>query len=196
MMHRSSTAIRILVSIVLSLLLAVPDAIRSALAETPAPAGLNLVIVEGDGAINNVKQRTAREPVVQVEDENRRPIAGAAVLFTLPDGGPSGVFANGSRTLTVMTDAQGRAAAKGLRLNDISGKLQIKVEASYQGASTSATITQTNAALATAATGGTIPGKFISIALAVGAAVAAVVVVTTQDNEPVSPNKPPTGQGR
>ena len=195
-MHRSSTAIRILVSIVLSLLLAVPDAIRSALAETPAPAGLNLVIVEGDGAINNVKQRTAREPVVQVEDENRRPIAGAAVLFTLPDGGPSGVFANGSRTLTVMTDAQGRAAAKGLRLNDISGKLQIKVEASYQGASTSATITQTNAALATAATGGTIPGKFISIALAVGAAVAAVVVVTTQDNEPVSPNKPPTGQGR
>ncbi|MCX6624029.1 MAG: hypothetical protein NTY38_23795, partial [Acidobacteria bacterium] len=33
------------------------------------PAGgagkLNLVIVEGDGAINNVKQRVAREPIVQ-----------------------------------------------------------------------------------------------------------------------------------
>jgi hypothetical protein len=185
-----------LVSIVLALLLAVPDAIRSALAETPAPAGLNLVIVEGDGAINNVKQRTAREPVVQVEDENHRPIAGAAVLFTLPDGGPSGVFADGARTLKVMTDANGRAAAKGLRLNDVSGKFQIKVEASYQGTSTSATITQTNAALAAAATSGTIPGKFISIALAVGAAVAAVVVVTTQDKEPASPNRFPTGQGK
>ena len=196
MMHRSSTAVRILVSIVLVLLLAVPDAIRSALAETPAPAGLNLVIVEGDGAINNVKQRTAREPVVQVEDENHRPIAGAAVLFTLPDGGPSGVFADGARTLKVMTDANGRAAAKGLRLNDVSGKFQIKVEASYQGTSTSATITQTNAALAAATTSGTIPGKFISIALAVGAAVAAVVVVTTQDKEPASPNRFPTGQGK
>ena len=35
-------------------------------------------VVEGDGAINNIRQRTAREPIVQVEDENHKPVAGAA----------------------------------------------------------------------------------------------------------------------
>jgi hypothetical protein len=181
--------VRILISFILAFLLAVPDAVRSARAETPAPATLNIVIVEGDGAINNVKQRTAREPVVQVEDENRRPIAGAAVLFTLPDGGPSGMFANGAKTLRVVTDANGRAVAKGLRLNNVSGQFQIKVEASYQGANASATITQTNAALTAGATAGSTTGQILSVVLAVGAAVAAVVVVSTLDKEPASPNR-------
>ena len=48
-------------------------------------AKLNLVIVEGEGAINNVRQRTAREPIVQVEDENHKPVAGAVVVFLLPN---------------------------------------------------------------------------------------------------------------
>src|SRR5512138_1607706 len=69
---------------------------------------LNLVVVEGEGAINNIRQRTAREPVVQVQDENRRPVAGAVVTFTLPGRGASGVFANGSQTVTVTTDQQGQ----------------------------------------------------------------------------------------
>ena len=34
------------------------------------PTSLQILIVEGDGAINNVKQRVNREPIVQVEDEN------------------------------------------------------------------------------------------------------------------------------
>ncbi len=186
-MHRS-LPVRIAVSVVLILMLAVPDALRSAFAEPPAAPGLNLVIIEGEGAINNVKQRTAREPVVQVEDENHKPVAGAAVLFTLPDGGPSGVFGNGAKTLKVMSDAQGRAVAKGLRLNDVSGKFQIKVEASYQGANTSTTISQTNAVLSTVAHAGTTSAQIASIALAVGAAVAAVVVVATQKKTTASQN--------
>ena len=31
---------------------------------------LNLVVLEGEGATNNIRQRTAREPIVQVQDEN------------------------------------------------------------------------------------------------------------------------------
>lgn len=46
---------------------------------------LNIVIVEGEGAVNNARQRVARDPMVQVEDENRKPIAGAAVVFLLPN---------------------------------------------------------------------------------------------------------------
>jgi hypothetical protein len=191
-MYRS-LSVRIAVSVVLTLLLTVPDAIRPAFAETAVAPGLNLVIVEGEGAINNVKQRTAREPVVQVEDENHKPVAGAAVLFTLPDGGPSGAFANGARTLKVVSDANGRAIAKGLRLNNVSGKFQIKVEASFKGTNASATISQTNATLATAATGGTTAGQIASIALAVGAAVAAVVVVATQHKNSATRNSDYTG---
>src|SRR5437016_9472764 len=73
---------------------------------------LNLMIVDGDGAINNIRQRTAREPIVQVEDQNHKPVAGAVVVFLLPDHGASGVFANGSHTLTVVSDAQGRARSE------------------------------------------------------------------------------------
>ena len=46
---------------------------------------LNLVVIEGEGSINNIRQRTAREPVVQVEDQNHKPVAGAVVVFTLND---------------------------------------------------------------------------------------------------------------
>src|SRR6476661_8583670 len=144
--------------------------------------GLNLVIVEGEGAINNIRQRTAREPIVQVEDENHKPIAGAAVVFLLPDQGASGVFANGSHMLTVTTDSQGRAVAHGFRPNGVQGKLQMRVSASYQGKTASATISQTNAvaAAAGAAAGAGISAKLIVILAIAGAAVAGGVVAATR----------------
>src|ERR1700680_383356 len=43
-----------------------------------AQQALNLVVVQGEGAINNVRQRTARDPIVPVEDQNHKTIAGAA----------------------------------------------------------------------------------------------------------------------
>ena len=143
---------------------------------------LNLVIVEGDGAINNIRQRTAREPIVQVEDENHKPIAGAAVVFLLPDQGASGVFANGARTLTVTTDAQGRAVAHGFRPNNVSGKLQMRVTASYQGKIANATISQTNVAAGAAAgaAGAGISAKLIAIIAIVGAAAAGGAVAATR----------------
>jgi hypothetical protein len=133
---------------------------------------LNIVIVEGEGAINNIRQRTAREPIVQVEDENRRPVAGAVVVFLLPD-----------RNLTVTTDSQGRAAARGLRPNNASGQYQIRVTASFQGRTASTMITQTNIAAAAGAAAGGISAKLIAIlAVAGGAAVAGGVVAATRGN--------------
>jgi len=51
--------------------------------QPPVPTKLNLVVVEGEGAINNIKQRTARETIIKVEDENHRPVAGAVVVFMM-----------------------------------------------------------------------------------------------------------------
>jgi hypothetical protein len=139
-----------------------------------APAKLFINIVEGEGALNNVKQRVNREPIVQVEDENHKPIAGAAVIFFLPTSGPSGTFANGSQTLTVTTDSLGRASATGIRPNHVVGKMQIRVTASANGQSASAIITQANIAGANVGGGLSTPMKVLIVTGAVVGVAAAV----------------------
>src|ERR1700693_5272578 len=108
------------------------------------PTSLQILIVEGEGAINNVKQRVNRDPIVQVEDENHKPVAGAAIIFFLPNDGPGGVFANGSTSLTTTTNGRGKAGARGSRFNNQAGSMQIRVAASFAGQTASAIITQTN----------------------------------------------------
>jgi hypothetical protein len=133
-------------------------------------------IIEGEGALNNVKQRVNREPVVQVEDENHKPIAGAAVVFFLPTSGPSGTFANGSQTLTVTTDSLGRATATGIRPNHLTGKMQIRVSASANGQSVSTMITQMNVVGASGGAGLSTTAKvLIVVAVAAGGAVGAIL---------------------
>jgi hypothetical protein len=159
--------------------------IRPGWAQAPQ-GGLRLVIIEGDGAINNVRQRVNRDPIVQVEDENRRPIAGAAVVFFLPDQGPSGTFANGMRSLTVTTDAQGRATATGFRPNNQTGQLQIRVTASFAGQTASAIITQTNVSgggSAGSSTGMSTGAKVLLIVGILGAAAAVGTVVAVRSND-------------
>jgi hypothetical protein len=148
--------------------------------QVQAPTKLNIVIVEGEGAINNIRQRTAREPIVQVEDENHRPVAGAAVVFLLPENGPGGTFPNGARSLTVTTNQQGRAVARGFRPNNQAGKFQIQVDASYQDLTASTTISQANAVLTAAAAAGGISGKLIAILAIAGGAIAGGVVAATR----------------
>jgi hypothetical protein len=147
---------------------------------------LNLIVVEGEGAINNIRQRTARETIVQVEDENHKPVAGAVVVFTLPSQGAGGAFANGAQTLTVTTNAQGRAVAQGLRVNRVAGRWQMRVNASSGGRTGTVTVTQTNAVAAAAGAGAAgaaagISAKVIVIVVAVaGAAAAGGVVAATR----------------
>src|SRR5262245_13376269 len=162
--------------------------------ENPVGSQLRIVILEGDGAINNIRQRTAREPIVQVEDENRKPVAGAMVLFTLPDSGPGGVFPNGSKTLVTYTDPKGQAKAKGLKPNSIAGSYQIAINVTSQGMKASAVIGQTNAMAAAAATAGGISAKLIAIiAIAGGAAAAGIVAATSGGgNSPAPPTPVPT----
>jgi hypothetical protein len=159
--------------------------------EQPKPK-LNIVIIEGEGAVNNIRQRTAREPIVQVEDENHRPLAGASVVFLLPDSGPSGVFPNGTRMMTVLTDQQGRAVATGLRPNNLAGKFQIRVNASYQGMTGNATIAQSNAMAAAAGAAG-VSGKVIAIIVVAGAGAAGGVLAATRGGNggKITPPPPP-----
>jgi hypothetical protein len=139
-----------------------------------------------------VRQRVAREPIVQVEDENRRPVAGAAVTFLLPQQGPGAAFANGARSTTLLTDTNGRAVARGLRPNNVNGEYQIRVSASHQGQTASAIVTQTNAiALAGAAAGAGIgiSAKLLTIIAVAAAATAGGVVAATRNDGNGSANR-------
>jgi hypothetical protein len=154
------------------------------------PTSLQIVIVEGEGAINNVKQRVNREPIVQVEDENHKPVAGAAVIFFLPNQGPGGTFANGSTSLTTTTNAQGQAGARGIRFNNQAGSMAIRVAASFAGQTASAIITQTNV-LGVAASGGSVGGmslttKLLIIGAIVGGGIAAGVIVANRGGGPIT----------
>jgi hypothetical protein len=183
--------IRCVLSLSLAMLMALPDVAFSEPSQESGASKLNLVIVEGEGAINNVRQRTAREPIVQVEDENHKPIAGVAVIFTLPESGPSGTFSGGSRILQVTTNSKGQAIAKGMKLNNVSGKLQIQVQASYNGASANATISQANAVLSTVSSGMGVGSTVVAVLAATASAIAVGVVVASRTgNSTRSPNSP------
>lgn len=165
-------------------------------AQEAAAGALNILIIEGDGAINNIKQRTARETIVQVEDENHKPVAGAVVVFTTPNQGASGVFADGSHIFTTTTDNAGRASYRTLKLNNTSGKMQIRVNASHQGRTGAITITQTNllAAGAAAGVGLGLAAKLLIVLGVAGAAAAGGAIAATRGggSTPAATSSPTT----
>lgn len=138
-------------------------------AQTQAPSGMKIIVLEGEGAINNVRLQRAKEPVVQVVDESNAPVKDASVTFLVPDSGASGVFGASGATYTVLTDEKGQATGRGLRPNRAPGQFQIRVIASYRGQTARAAITQTNAEPVGAASKGS-SKKYLWFVLVGGAA--------------------------
>jgi hypothetical protein len=139
-------------------------------------AGLKIVVIEGDDAVNIIQQRTAVAPIVEVRDRNDQPVSGAAVRFLI--NGNKAAFPGGAPTLNVTTDAAGRAAATGLTPSS-SGSLDIAVTATHDAETATAHITQTNfATVQQAARAGRTPGQSSggNAAAGAGAAVTAGVV--------------------
>lgn len=127
-------------------------------------------VLRGEGAQNRVtKGRATSQAVVEVRDENDRPVAGAIVTFTLPTVGPGGTFTSGGTVTTVTTSSTGQATAT-FTPNTVAGSYNINVSASLQGQTATATISQTN--LAAAAAAGGISGTTVGIIVAAVAAAA------------------------
>ena len=152
---------------------------------------LRIVVVEGDGTANTAGQRVSHDPVVEVQDENRMAVAGAAVTFFLPIQGPTGTFLNGSQTLTVNTNAQGRATASGIRLNGSTGQMQIRVTASFQGQTATATITENNQPGATSTGGLSRTGKLSILFALIAGATAGGILGTRGGSSSTAPAPPP-----
>lgn len=149
-------AARQLLALVLAFAVAIaagPETSLFAQVPTPGPATLRITILDGEDSLNNIRERTAREPIVQVEDENHKPVAGALLLFSIQNGGTGagGTF-NGLSTLSVTTGADGRGIAHGLKPNGKEGAYTISVTATLGALLATAIIHQSNLA------GGGAPG--------------------------------------
>lgn len=132
---------------VLGLLLVLStSAAQAQTSQPPAAADNRLVIfvLEGQRAVHNVPAGLVTPPVVEVRDSNGRPIEGAEVTFELPSSGPGGFFPGKQLTLTVTTDYQGQAAARGFEPNDQVGRFLIRVIAMHANLVQVADIVQTN----------------------------------------------------
>jgi hypothetical protein len=158
-------------------------------------SALRIVVVEGDDAINNISLRTAKEPVVRVEDSDGRPVSGATVTFTLPRIGASGSFPDDKNILITQTDNGGQAVGRGLRPNSLAGQFEIRVAASYQGATASIAFAQTNVMppASTSAAKKKGSGKVIAIVVAaVGGGVGAALAAKGKGGSSNQPSQPPT----
>lgn len=167
MRRRLAAGATLLAALAGSQWIAGPDC--AAAARQAPPPRLRIVVLAGEDAVNIIQQNTAVAPIVQVVDQNDQPVAGATVRFAVNQG--RATF-GGARTLTVTTNAAGRATATGLTPTS-PGRLEIQATASFRGLTATATISQTNALTITAAAGaGAGAGAGAATAAAGGAAAA------------------------
>ena len=152
-------------------------------ANQAAPKALFIEIIEGEGEINDIRARTAREPIVEVQDENHRPVAGALVLFSAdPSGSARLINFSGSPTLSVRTGLDGRATATGFRTSHKTGEVRILVSATVAGITVEAVLHQKNAASGNRLKRTVSDHKHLLEASAgVGAAVVLAVLLTRKD---------------
>jgi hypothetical protein len=173
-------------ALILAAALVAPPVVSAQEAAPPPPkqAGgtLKIVTLEGEGAKNVIKTRYAVQPVVEVRDENDKPVSGAEVVFQLPAAGPGGVFNGWMRTQTLRTDAEGKAGTNGFTPNDDEGRFNIKVTATSNGKTGSTIIAQSNTRTGGQSSSGA--SKWWKVlAIAGGAAAAGGIVAATRNGD-------------
>jgi hypothetical protein len=117
---------------------------QAQVAAVPTVQDLKILVLEGERAINNTTRHIGIQPVVEVRDQNDRPVENATVVFRLPLSGPGGAFPGDSPTFRATSNAQGQAGATGFVPNDKQGRFDIHVTATYQNRTGEVTISQTN----------------------------------------------------
>jgi hypothetical protein len=159
-------------------------------ASTPLPLpmvqSLKVTALAGNHAMNDLERGLMSPLVVQVLDQNDRPVEGAEVVFRFPLNGPGATFRGGNTSQTVRTNGQGQAAAVNWTANDQVGDFSVRVTAAYGNQLGETTVTMTNVTrIVGNAKGGRkqtkwYSSKWVKIALIAGAAatVAGIVLAT------------------
>jgi len=103
---------------------------------------VNLIVVEAEGAMNSIRQCSTRPTRVPVQNATHKPAAGAGLVFTLASQGET--LSDAAQMFAVLTDAQGQAVTHGLIVNRVSGRWQMRVNASFGNRTGTARMTQIN----------------------------------------------------
>jgi hypothetical protein len=114
--------------------------------QTPLPVEQNLkiLVLAGSGEMNDLERRVMAPLVVQVLDQNDRPMEGAEVVFRFPLNGPGATFSGGKTSVVVRTNGGGQAAALNWMANGQTGNFQVHVNASYGNQVGETTLSMTN----------------------------------------------------
>ena len=114
------------------------------MAPLPTVKSLKVINLAGEGEMNDLERRVMAPLVVQVSDQNDRPLEGADVVFRFPLNGPGATFADQKTSKTVRTNSQGQAAATGWTANSEVGRFQVHVTAAYGNQIGETTISMSN----------------------------------------------------
>jgi hypothetical protein len=157
---------------------------------------IRIVVVEGENAIHNIRGASAVQLRVELRTDGGRPLPRTPVTFVVPSTGPGGRFANGSSTLTILTDKNGQALARGFQPNGTVGQFPVRASATYRGQTARVTIMQTNAAPAERSTRRTVLWVSLIGAAVLGTAIAVSAITNsgsqntsqTERDTPFNPN--------
>jgi len=106
-------------------------------------SALKILVLEGEGVVHDLHMVMATDLVVEVRDQNDRPVEGATVSFQAPLQGASGSFDGGVRNKDALTNVQGQASATFTPNMEV-GRLTIQVKATIGGLTGMAEIMERN----------------------------------------------------
>src|SRR5271155_3599823 len=84
-----------------------PATPTKAMASLPIVKNLKILALSGNGEMNDLERRVMAPLVVQILDQNDRPVEGAEVVFRFPLNGPGATFPGGKTSVTIRTNAGG-----------------------------------------------------------------------------------------
>jgi len=90
-----------------------------------------MVALAGKGEMNDLQRRVMAPLVIEVLDQDDRPVENAEVTFRFPLNGPGAAFPEGKTSQTVRTNGQGQAAAMNWVSNNQTGNFDVHVTAAY-----------------------------------------------------------------
>ena len=92
---------------------------------------LRVIVLQGQDATHEAARGLAALTVVEVRDENDKPVEGAAVTFRIPQDAQAGSFAGGKLSYTGRTNSQGQVGMTGFIPSQQPGNLDITVTAVF-----------------------------------------------------------------
>ncbi len=168
------------------------------MAPLPMVRSLKVTALAGNKAMNDLERGLMSPLVVQVLDQNDRPVEGAEVVFRFPLNGPGATFRRGNTSQTVHTNGQGQAAAMNWTANNQVGTFEVHVTAAYGNQLGETTVSMSNVTRIVDEGKGAKKGakwyssKWVKIALIAGGAATVVGIVLATRGGSSSPAAVPT----